>query len=176
MIHLIAAVAKNGVIGFNGQIPWRLPEDLRHFQALTMGHTVIMGRRTYESIGRPLPGRQNVVVSSTLTDLEGCAVARSLQEALALADRQEIFIIGGARLYREALPLAEQLDLTLLDLEPTGDTWFPQVDWSQFAEVCRERRQDVFAYEYRTYRRVTWCDGRSDEKNREKSHQIVDFK
>lgn len=154
MIHLIAAVAQNGVIGFNGQIPWRLPEDLRHFQALTMGHTVIMGRRTYESIGRPLPGRQNVVVSATLAGLEGCAVARSLQEALALADRREIFIIGGGRLYREALPLAEQLDLTWIDLEPAGDTWFPDVDWSQFAEVCRERRQGAFAYEYRTYRRV----------------------
>ncbi len=165
MIHLIAAVARNGVIGFNGQIPWRLPEDLRHFQELTMGHTVIMGRRTYESIGRPLPGRQNVVVSSTLTDLEGYVVARSLQEALALADRQEIFIIGGARLYREALPLAEQLDLTVVELEPVGDTWFPEVDWSQFAEVCRERRQDAFAYEYRTYCRVKRCDGGSDEKN-----------
>ena len=139
MIHLIAAVARNGVIGLQGQIPWRLPEDLRHFQALTMGHTVIMGRRTYESIGGPLPGRQNLVVSSKLQSGRGYGVVRTLQEGLALADDREIFIIGGAKLYEEALPLAEQLDLTLVDLEPWGDTYFPEVDWSQFAELDREQ-------------------------------------
>lgn len=154
MIHLIAAVARNGVIGEHGGIPWHLPADLRHFQEITMGHTVIMGRRTYESIGRPLPGRQNIVVSSRLQQAAGCAVARSLQEGLALANRQEIFIIGGARLYAEALPLAEQLDLTLVELAPSGDTWFPVVDWSQFAEIARQRQDGTPAYQYVTYRRV----------------------
>ena len=158
MIHLIAAVARNGVIGLQGQIPWRLPEDLRHFQALTMGHTVIMGRRTYESIGGPLPGRQNLVVSSKLQSGRGYGVVRTLQEGLALADDREIFIIGGAKLYEEALPLAEQLDLTLVDLEPWGDTYFPEVDWSQFAELDREWHAGNPSYQFVTYGRCGYAE------------------
>lgn len=158
MIHLIAAVARNGVIGLQGQIPWRLPEDLRHFQALTMGHTVIMGRRTYESIGGPLPGRQNLVVSSKLQSGRGYGVVRTLQEGLALADDREIFIIGGAKLYEEALPLAEQLDLTLVDLEPWGDTYFPEVDWSQFAELDREQYTGKPGYQFVTYGRRGYAE------------------
>ncbi len=154
MIHLIAAVARNGVIGCNGQIPWQLPEDLRHFQALTMGHAVIMGRRTYESIGHPLLGRQNLVVSSNMERGKGYQVVRSLQEGLALAAGKEIFIIGGARLYEEALPLAVQLDLTLVDLEPVGDTWFPEVDWSQFEKIDETRCTGTPSYQFVTYRRI----------------------
>lgn len=145
MIHLIAAVAENGIIGKDGGIPWNIPADLAHFKALTLGQTVIMGRRTYESIGRPLPGRQNIVVSSTLQSLEGCSVAGSLQEALELAGETggEIFVIGGARLYEEALPLAQQLDLTLVAGKPEGDTWFPAVDWVSFREVERVACESV---------------------------------
>lgn len=145
MMHLIAAVAENGIIGKDGGIPWNIPADLAHFKALTLGQTVIMGRRTYESIGRPLPGRQNIVVSSTLQSLEGCSVAGSLQEALELAGETggEIFVIGGARLYEEALPLAQQLDLTLVAGKPEGDTWFPAVDWVSFREVERVACESV---------------------------------
>lgn len=154
MIHLIAAVARNGVIGFRGQIPWRLPEDLRHFQALTMGHTVIMGRRTYESIGNPLPGRQNLVVSAKLQPREGYQVVGSLQEGLALATGKEIFVIGGARLYEEALPLAERLDLTLVDLEPLGDTYFPKIDWSHFEKIDEVQHEGIPSYQFVTYGRI----------------------
>ena len=154
MIHLIAAVARNGVIGFRGQIPWQLPEDLRHFQALTMGHTVIMGRRTYESIGNPLPGRQNLVVSAKLQPGEGYQVVGSLQEGLALATGKEIFVIGGARLYEEALPLAERLDLTLVDLEPLGDTYLPEIDWSHFEKIDEVQHKGIPSYQFVTYGRI----------------------
>ena len=153
MIHLIAAVARNGVIGYNGTMPWHLPADLQHFKALTMGHTIIMGRRTYESIGGPLPGRQNIVISTTLPELAGCSVAASLEEGLALADGAEIFILGGAMLYQQALPMADQLDLTLIDAAPQGDTWFPAVDRSLFVETERDCYAGTPAYCHVTWRR-----------------------
>lgn len=153
MMHLIAAVAENGIIGKDGGIPWHIPADLAHFKALTWGQTVIMGRRTYESIGRPLPGRRNIVVSTTLQSLEGCSAAGSLQEALHLASETggEIFIIGGARLYEEALPLAQQLDLTLVAGRPEGDTCFPAVDWANFREVARVACDSVPGCQFVTY-------------------------
>ena len=131
-LHLIAAVARNRVIGYNGQIPWNIPGDLHHFKELTMGHTVIMGRRTFASIGRPLPGRENIIVTATLYEIPGCIIVRSLAEALELASREIIFIIGGEQLYNEALPLAEYLDLTFVDAEPEGDTFFPEVNWNDY--------------------------------------------
>ena len=154
-IHLIAAIARNSVIGNQGGIPWHIPADLQHFKALTMGHTVIMGRHTYESIGGPLPGRQNIVVTTTKTQISGCQTARSLKEALQLAEQPEIFIMGGAMLYAEALPMADQLDLTLVEDAPTGDTFFPSVDWDCYDEVARESHMGEPAYTYVTYRRRT---------------------
>lgn len=139
MIHIIAAVAENGVIGAEGKIPWDIPEDLQHFKELTMGHTIVMGRRTYESIGRALPGRQNIIVSSTLTGAEGCAVVTSLQQALESREREDVFIIGGARLYAEALPLADVLDLTLVHAAPEGDTFFPAFDRQKYRCVFEEK-------------------------------------
>ena len=150
-LHLIAAVARNRVIGYNGQIPWNIPEDLQHFKELTMGHTVIMGRRTFASIGRPLPGRENIVVTSTLHEIPGCIIVRSLAEALELASREIVFIIGGEQLYNEALPLAEYLDLTLVDAEPKGDTFFPKVNWNDYEEVSREQHAGEPAYTFVTY-------------------------
>ena len=152
-IHLIAAVAKNGVIGKDGRIPWNIPADLQHFRELTTGHTVIMGRHTYESIGRPLPDRQNIVVTSAIDDIAGCQIARSLPEALTMAEREEIFIIGGAMLYAEALPLADRLDVTLGDAAPEGDTFFPAVDWSRYDEIDREPHDGAPAYTYVTYQK-----------------------
>lgn len=153
MIHLIAACASNGVIGYNGAMPWDIPEDLQHFKELTMGHTVIMGRRTYESIGNALPGRQNIVVSSTLQQVENCEVVNSLSKALVAAQKMEIFIIGGAQLYREALPIAEQLDLTLIDIMPQGDTFFPTINWNDYELINREEHYGNPSYRFVTYRK-----------------------
>lgn len=157
MIHLIAAVAQNGVIGRDGRIPWYLPDDLARFRRLTMGQTVLMGRRTYESIrariGGALPGRQNIVLSRQRLSLPDAQVAPSLAEGLRLAARPEVYIIGGGEVYAQALPLAEQLDLTLVEDAPAGDARFPAVPWAEFAEIFRERHDGAPAWTYVTYRR-----------------------
>ena len=141
-LALIAAVAANGVIGRSGTMPWHLPADLRYFKACTSGKRIIMGRRTWESFPKPLPNREHVVVSSrTLVLPEGVRVLRSLTEALALPEHGEtpVFVIGGNAMYREALPLADDLYLTEIDADVAGDTYFPAWDRSQFLEVSRER-------------------------------------
>lgn len=157
-IHLIAAVAENRVIGRDGGLPWHIPADLKHFKALTTGHTVIMGRRTYESIGKPLPNRRNIVVSRTMTQppTEGVELAASLEEALARASQEECFIIGGAQLYAEALPRAQWLHLTRVHAEVEGDVLFPEVDWSQWIPEQKIPGSDEKAtvpFTFWTYRR-----------------------
>ncbi len=141
MIHIIAAVAENNIIGKDNAIPWNIPVDLAHFKALTMGNTMIMGRKTFESIGRILPGRETIVVSNTVDVIDGAIVAHSLQEALQLASNTEIFIIGGARLYEEALSVADMLHITRVHLNPEGDTVFPTVNWAEY-EVVAHRAYD----------------------------------
>ena len=128
-ITLIAAVARNGVIGRAGQLPWRLPGDLKRFKEITWGHPVIMGRRTWESIGRALPGRRNIVVSRRPGfSAPGCDVVGSLDDALAAAGgATEAFIIGGAELYRAALPRAARLHLTRVQADVEGDVRFPEI-------------------------------------------------
>lgn len=139
-VTLIAAVASNGVIGAGGQLPWRLPEDLRFFKAQTLGHPVIMGRRTRESIGRPLPGRRNLVVSRTPGfAAEGAEVVPSLDAALARCTGEaEAFVIGGGDLYRAALAHADRIILTEIRQAFDGDTWFPAFDRQAWREVRRE--------------------------------------
>ena len=139
-IYLVAAVAANGIIGAAGQLPWRLPEDLQHFKHLTMGHPVIMGRRTWESLGRPLPGRENIVVSTRRGyEAPGAAVASSFDAALALCIGEPVaFVIGGTRLFEAALPLASALVMTEIKRDYAGDTWFPQYDRSRWRESQRE--------------------------------------
>ncbi len=129
-ITLIVARARNGAIGRDGRLPWHLPEDLHHFKASTLGHPVVIGRRTFESIGRPLPGRRTLVVT---TDPHwawpGCERAGSLPEALArCADAGEVFVAGGARLYAEAMPIANRLLVTEVELDADGDVFFPPID------------------------------------------------
>ena len=140
-VYLVAAVAANGVIGRNGQLPWHLPEDLKHLKRLTLGHPVIMGRRTWESIGRPLPGRENIVVTRTTGyEAPGAAVASSLDSALALCAGEPIaFILGGEQLFAESLPVAAGLVLTEIQREYEGDTRFPPFDRSRWKETQRER-------------------------------------
>ena len=139
-IYLVAAVASNGIIGRNGQLPWHLPEDLKHFKRLTLGHPVIMGRRTWESLPGALPGRDNIVVTSQAGyDAPGAAVASSLEGALALCVGEPVvFVIGGNRLFADSLPIAAGLVMTEIDREYEGDTWFPPYDRSRWRESQRE--------------------------------------
>ena len=142
-VTLVAALAHGGVIGDRNTIPWRLPEDVAHFRSLTMGHAVVMGRRTWDSIPerfRPLPGRRNVVVTRNAAwHADGAERASSLEEALALvAEAEHVFVIGGAQIYAAALPLADELALTEIELTVAGDTVFPSFDPEEFREVARE--------------------------------------
>ncbi len=140
-VYLVAAVASNGIIGANGRLPWSLPEDLKHFKRLTLGHPVIMGRRTWESLHGALPGRDNIVVTTTPGyEAPGAAVANSLEGALALCLGEPVaFVIGGTRLFAESLPIADGLVLTEIDKAYEGDTVFPQYERSRWKETQRER-------------------------------------
>ena len=133
-------MAKNRVIGANGAIPWHLPEELKRFKSLTLGHHVIMGRKTYESIGRPLPGRASVIVTRQRGyRAPGALVMHSLDEAFAACGGDsEIFVIGGAELYAQVLPRADRLYLTTVDAEITGDTYMPEFESSDWREVSAE--------------------------------------
>jgi len=140
-LYLVAAVASNGVIGKDGGMPWRLPEDLKHFKNLTLGHPVIMGRKTWQSLGKALPGRENIVVTRQPGyEAPGAAVASSLDAALALcAGESTAFVIGGGELYAAALPLAAGLVITEIQRDYEGDARFPQYDHSRWKETQRER-------------------------------------
>jgi dihydrofolate reductase len=157
---LIAAVAANGVIGANNRLPWRLAEDLQRFRALTMGHAVIMGRRTWESLPRALPGRQNIVVTRQAAySARNAEVAGSLEAALALVQLPPpVFCIGGGELYRAALPRATTLQLTEIASDFPGDARFPALPRGEWQETARDARPasgpDGFAYAFVTYHRV----------------------
>ena len=140
-LYVIAAVAANGVIGRKGRLPWHLPDDLKHFKRLTLGHPVIMGRKTWESLSGPLPGRENIVVTRTAGyAAPGAAIASSLEGALALcAGESVVFVIGGQRLFAESLPMATGLVLTEIARDYEGDALFPEYDRSRWRETQRER-------------------------------------
>ena len=162
-MSLIAALATNNVIGRNNQVPWCLPTDLRRFKALTMGHHLIMGRKTYDSVGRPLPGRTNVVITrrDDWSD-EGVIVAHSLEEALriaASAGETEAFIAGGAEIYQLAIHRADRMHLTRVHAEVEGDTFFPEFDdvseWKLVdAEHCDADEKNEFPFSFLTYERA----------------------
>jgi dihydrofolate reductase len=151
---IIAAVGRNGAIGVDGGLPWRIPEDLARFKKLTMGHALVMGRATFESIGRPLPGRTNIVLTRRANwSHDDVEVAGSVDEALAIAASrgQDAYIAGGAEVYRQTLGIADRLEITEVDLSPEGDTWFPPVDWSQWREVARQAHP---GFTFVTYNRI----------------------
>jgi dihydrofolate reductase len=158
LVTLVVAAAANGVIGVRGALPWHLPADLRHFKAMTIGRPVIMGRRTYESIGRALPGRLNVVVTRQAGyAAPGCTVVGSLDAAYAAAGAvAEVCVIGGGELYREALPHADILHLTEIHAEFEGDAFFPPVDRTQWREVSREVHEGEapFRFDFVRYDRI----------------------
>ena len=143
MISVIAAIAQNGAIGCHNKLIWHIAEDLRRFKAVTTGHPVVMGRRTFESIGRPLPGRTNVVLSrSPGYSAEGVVTAGSLEEAVKMfPSGEEIFIIGGGELYRQAMPLADRFYPTVVHADYAGDTYFPEWDPAQWRLAFEERHE-----------------------------------
>jgi dihydrofolate reductase len=167
-LTLVAAIARNGALGKDNAIPWRASSDLKRFREITWGRPLIMGRKTFRSIGKPLPGRQTIVVTRDRgfsgQGAENLHVAHDFDESVQIADRlgralhaAEIIVAGGAELYRLALPLAEYLRLTLVDCEPEADAFFPAVDWSQWRELRRETPnrgpKDELGLEYVDYRR-----------------------
>ena len=149
MLSIIVAVAKNGVIGANNQLLWHISDDLKRFKAITSGSPIIMGRKTFESLGRPLPNRHNVVI--TRNDqyplLEGVTRANSLLDAIEKAgdNDKEVFIIGGGEIYRQAVDIVERMYITEVDQAPEGDTFFPEIDKTKWTEIQREQH-DGFAY------------------------------
>jgi dihydrofolate reductase len=134
-ITLIAAMGKNRAIGLNGRMPWHLPAELQHFKQATMGKAILMGRKTWQAIGRPLPGRQNIVISRN-PGFEAASVdlADSLPAAIKIANTDEVMVIGGGQLYALAMPQAQSMILTLIDIEPNADTWFPAWDDQQWLQ------------------------------------------
>lgn len=160
MVNIIVAVADNGAIGKDNSLLWHIREDLKYFKKVTMGCPVIMGRRTFESIGRPLPGRQNIVVSRSETHAlpEGVLPAGSLEEAVSKAEGDEMFVIGGGQIYRQALPLADRLYVTEVHVTvEDADTFFPEIDAGQWEEESRTAPQtdaeSGIEYEFVVYRR-----------------------
>lgn len=156
-LSLIAAIARNRVIGLNNALPWHLPEDLKRFRALTTGHHIIMGRKTYESLNRLLPERTTVIVTRNADySVAGAIMASSLPQAIAVsAADEEIFLIGGAELYRDGLPLANTLYVTEIDAEFDGDAFFPEFDLGQWQETAREEHVSAqgLPFAYVTYQR-----------------------
>jgi dihydrofolate reductase len=161
---LVAAVAENGVIGRDNGLIWRLKSDMKHFRAITLGKPVLMGRKTYESIGKPLPGRQTIVLSRSGFAAEGVKVARNLDQALSMAGYAmqfmgagEVIVAGGADLYEQTMPLAGRLEMTEVRLSPEGDAHFPMIDRKIWREVEREENpagpDDEAAFAFVTYQR-----------------------
>ena len=154
IISIIAAMAENRVIGRKNELPWDLPSEHRRFKEITMGHPVIMGRKTFESIGHPLPGRQNIVISTQPGfSPEGCAVVNDLQSAIAACEgSDEVFICGGESVFREAMPLVGRIYLTIVEDEFDGDAFFPEIP-DDFVEVGRNEFDDILPYAMVRYER-----------------------
>lgn len=157
-INVIAAMARNRVIGINNTLPWQLPADLQHFKTLTMGHHIVMGRKTYESIGKPLPGRTTVIVTRDANyRVEGCLTATSIDAAIAACGEDtDVFFVGGAELYAQILPRANRLYLTEIQANYDGDARFPVFDRSAWQETARQENSspDGLGYHFVTYDRA----------------------
>jgi dihydrofolate reductase len=158
-VSLLAAIAANGAIGYQGKVPWRIPEDLARFRGITMGHTVVMGRKTWESIGKPLDGRTNIVLSRDPDfGVPGCTVSHSLYEAAETARfSKELFVIGGASVYEAFLPFADLLRITRIDAEYPADAYFPGVHWEEWRileeSTSRDAGPSAPAYRFVDYAR-----------------------
>ena len=160
MVSIIVAIAQNGTIGDKNSLLWHIKEDMRFFRTTTSGHPVIMGRKTFESLGsKPLPKRTNIVITRADREFEGALTAHSLEEAIRMAgEDDEIFVMGGAQIYREALSVVDRMYITVVERDYEGDTSFPDVDYSEWklVDVVRHERGEEYEYpfEFRTYDRV----------------------
>ncbi len=159
VLSLIVAASENNVIGAHNRLPWHLPDDLKRFRTLTKGHTVIMGRKTYESIGRPLPERRNIVISRRKDFVaDGCIVSDSLDSAIAQAGAGDIFVIGGGEIYRAAMAVADRIVLTRVHATIEGDAFFPEISLSEWKEVSREEHpkddRHPYAFTFILYERL----------------------
>jgi dihydrofolate reductase len=158
-VSFVVAMAENRAIGRDGGLPWHLPADLRHFKNLTIDHTVVMGRKTFDEVGRPLPRRRNVVVTRQRDwSAEGVEVVHGLDAALELVRGEaEVFIIGGAEIYRQALPRTDRIYLTRVETEVEGDVFFPEIDWDEWRIVAEEHHpaddRHAYAMTFLTYER-----------------------
>lgn len=159
-ISIIVAMAKNRVIGKDNDMPWgRLPVDLAHFKRITEGHTVIMGRKTFDSIGKPLPNRKNIVITSK-DSIDGCEVAHSIEQAISLAsEEKEVFIIGGGTIYAKALDIADKFYLTFISMDTEGDTYFPKIDHFNLKMIDyhseKKNENNKYDCDFITYKRLT---------------------
>ena len=161
-LHAVAAMTQNRVLGLDGKMPWHLSDDLKRFKALTMGHTIVMGRKTWESIGRLLPGRRHVIISRRPGyQIPGATVAASLEDAIAACtDEAGVFVIGGEEIYRLALPLADRIYVTEIDGRFAGDTFFPGLDvsiWKEMDRVARVDENSAQRYSFVTLDRSVSC-------------------
>lgn len=160
VISFIVAMDKNRIIGKNNQLPWHLPADLKFFKKVTMGHPIVMGRKTFESIGKPLPGRENIIVTRNSSYLaHGCSVFHSLEELIKWSKEkeEEVFFIGGAELFKETFPYADRLYITMIDHEFDGDTYFPEFEESMWkrtsTEVGEKDEKNPYHYSFNIYER-----------------------
>lgn len=162
MITIVVAMGKNREIGVDNQLLWHLPKDLKHFKELTSGHPIIMGRKTYESIGKPLPNRTNIVISRKNDWFEeGILIVGSIKEALKFAKKidENVFVIGGGTIYEQTIDLADQLEITLVDATLEADTYFPKIDvkiWQKTQETCHEKdEKNQYDFCFQTFTKKT---------------------
>ena len=158
-ITLIAALSQNNVIGVNNSIPWRIKDDMLHFKDLTMGHPVIMGRKTYDSLPdsfKPLPGRKNIVMSRNYQDNNGIYLAKNMDEALKLAGDEETYVIGGSQIYESFLPIANKMELTKIQRDYEGDAFFPEINWKEWELINQENKETIkgLKYSFETYLKI----------------------
>jgi len=158
-ITIVVAIASNYAIGKNNQLLWHLPKDLKHFKDVTSGGTVIMGRKTFDSVGRPLPKRRNIVITRKPVSIEGCEVVSSIDAAIALCKtEEEVFIVGGAEIYRQTMPMVNRIYLTIVHHSFDADTFFPEIDYKEWKELEREDHETdekhQFPYSFITLERV----------------------
>jgi dihydrofolate reductase len=159
IVTIVVAISENHVIGKDNKLLWHMPTDLKHFKEITTGHTVIMGRKTYESVGKPLPNRRNIIITRQNITIEGCEVVNSIETALSLCkDEAEVFIVGGAEIYKEAISLTDRIYLTIIHKEFEGDSFFPEINEQEWKEVFREDHQpdqkNLLPYSFVTLQRI----------------------